>query len=110
MKRLKREREEDELTGVRLAAVRLSFGWRRMDLGEILNSAQFIGSFVGGAQFGRATRRPEVKRITGARESLSHVVASSPALIRQQWGFTAMECVTPLVFIFRSTASTNLNT
>ena len=43
MKRLKREREEDELTGVRLAAVRLSFGWRRMDLGEILNSSSLVG-------------------------------------------------------------------
>jgi hypothetical protein len=35
-------------------------------------------------------RRPEGEKNTGARELVSHVVATSPALIRQQWGVTAM--------------------
>ena len=34
-------------------------------------------------------RRPEGEKNTGARELVSHAVATSPALIRQQWGVTA---------------------
>jgi hypothetical protein len=35
-------------------------------------------------------RWPEVEKNTGARELVSHAVATSPVLIRQQWGVTAM--------------------
>jgi hypothetical protein len=42
------------------------------------------------ANLGDDTRRSEVEKITGARELVSHAVATSPALIRQQWGVTAM--------------------
>jgi hypothetical protein len=35
-------------------------------------------------------RRLEVEKNTGTRELVSHAVATSPALIRQQWGVTAM--------------------
>jgi hypothetical protein len=43
------------------------------------------------ANFGRDARRSEVEKNTSARGLVSHAVATSPALIRQQWGVMATQ-------------------
>jgi hypothetical protein len=48
MRRLKQGRKEDELTGRGLAAVRLSFGWRRMELGRMRNSGAWMNDYEWG--------------------------------------------------------------
>jgi hypothetical protein len=45
MRRLKQGRKEDVLTGRGLAAVRLSFGWRRMELGRMRNSRAWMNDY-----------------------------------------------------------------
>ena len=45
MRRLKQGIKEDELTRRGLAAVRLSFGWRRMELGRMGNSGAWMNDY-----------------------------------------------------------------
>jgi hypothetical protein len=78
-----------ELVDDRLGAI-LSLGVRN-DVVKLVPSSIYRGERAVAANFGRDARRSEVEKNTGARGLVSHAVATSPALIRQQWGVMATQ-------------------